>query len=638
MRIMNVVAPLELMESVVVDILKTGAVSIINSQNQIDNNAFTFNLENEKNLERAIELNHIAPFERDSMINTTIEKAKEMEEFFGIKDLKVDYDKIDMGVNHEAFYDEIKYKSKRLREIREDLKVIDGIEENYDYFKNVNIDLSKLSDLKYFKVRFGILDKEARFRLKKNYGNILAMIFHTATIDEGEVYLAIFPKEVEKEIDRILKSLNWEDVEILGRYKGTAKEILENFETEKEALKKEEKEILEYRDNFLKSNREEVETAITSMLISENIEEVKRYMAKSNKYFYLSGWVSLRDKDRVEEILSKYDGLLTSFRDPIEQGIKPPTKLRNSNFFKPFELLVNMYGVPSYTEKDPTPLFAVTYMLLYGAMFGDLGQGAVFFLAGIFLSKKNKSFGGLLKRLGFSSAVFGILYGSVFGIEEWIKPLLIRPFENINTTLGAAIGVGIVFLIISYALGFINKITNKEYEEAFLGKEGLAGFLVFLSFVNLAASKVLNVSIVPTKLCTIIIAISLLAMILSKVIMSAITKEKIETEDGYYIGAVFGLLETILSVVSNIISFIRVGAFAINHVGLFIAFKTIGQMIGTTSANIIALIVGNIIIIGLEGLIVFIQSLRLEYYEMFSKYYTGDGYEFVPTTIRLEDK
>lgn len=638
MRIMNVVAPLEVMESVVVDILKTGAVSIINSQNQIDNNAFTFNLENEKNLERAIELNHIAPFERDSMINTTIEKAKEMEEFFGIKDLKVDYDKIDMGVNREAFYDEIKYKSKRLREIREDLKVIDGIEENYDYFKNVNIDLSKLSDLKYFKVRFGILDKEARFRLKKNYGNILAMIFHTATIDEGEVYLAIFPKEVEKEIDRILKSLNWEDVEILGRYKGTAKEILENFETEKEALKKEEKEILEYRDNFLKSNREEVETAITSMLISENIEEVKRYMAKSNKYFYLSGWVSLRDKDRVEEILSKYDGLLTSFRDPIEQGIKPPTKLRNSNFFKPFELLVNMYGVPSYTEKDPTPLFAITYMLLYGAMFGDLGQGAVFFLAGIFLSKKNKSFGGLLKRLGFSSAVFGILYGSVFGIEEWIKPLLIRPFENINTTLGAAIGVGIVFLIISYALGFINKITNKEYEEAFLGKEGLAGFLVFLSFVNLAASKVLNVSIVPAKLCTIIIVISLIAMILSKVIMSAITKEKIETEDGYYIGAVFGLLETILSVVSNIISFIRVGAFAINHVGLFIAFKTIGQMIGTTSANIIALIVGNIIIIGLEGLIVFIQSLRLEYYEMFSKYYTGDGYEFVPTTIRLEDK
>lgn len=638
MRIMNVVAPLEVMESVVVDILKTGAVSIINSQNQIDNNAFTFNLENENNLERAIELNHIAPFERDSMINTTIEKAKEMEEFFGIKDLKVDYDKIDMGVNHEAFYDEIKYKSKRLREIREDLKVIDGIEENYDYFKNVNIDLSKLSDLKYFKVRFGILDKEARFRLKKNYGNILAMIFHTATIDEGEVYLAIFPKEVEKEIDRILKSLNWEDVEILGRYKGTAKEILENFETEKEALKKEEKEILEYRDNFLKSNREEVETAITSMLISENIEEVKRYMAKSNKYFYLSGWVSLRDKDRVEEILSKYDGLLTSFRDPIEQGIKPPTKLRNSNFFKPFELLVNMYGVPSYTEKDPTPLFAVTYMLLYGAMFGDLGQGAVFFLAGIFLSKKNKSFGGLLKRLGFSSAVFGILYGSVFGIEEWIKPLLIRPFENINTTLGAAIGVGIVFLIISYALGFINKISNKEYEEAFLGKEGLAGFLVFLSFVNLAASKVLNVSIVPAKLCTIIIVISLLAMILSKVIMSAVTKEKIETEDGYYIGAVFGLLETILSVVSNIISFIRVGAFAINHVGLFIAFKTIGQMIGTTSANIIALIVGNIIIIGLEGLIVFIQSLRLEYYEMFSKYYTGDGYEFVPTRIRLEDK
>ena len=134
------------------------------------------------------------------------------------------------------------------------------------------------------------------------------------------------------------------------------------------------------------------------MLISENIEDVKRFMAKSNKYFYLSGWVSLRDKESIEKILSKYDGLLISFKDPIEQGIKPPTKLRNSNFFKPFELLVNMYGVPSYTEKDPTPVFAITYMLLYGAMFGDFGQGAVFFLGGIFLSKKNKGFGGLLKH------------------------------------------------------------------------------------------------------------------------------------------------------------------------------------------------------------------------------------------------
>uniref|UniRef100_UPI0023A8C0D3 V-type ATPase 116kDa subunit family protein n=1 Tax=Tepidanaerobacter syntrophicus TaxID=224999 RepID=UPI0023A8C0D3 len=102
----------------------------------------------------------------------------------------------------------------------------------------------------------------------------------------------------------------------------------------------------------------------------------------------------------------------------------------------------------------------------------------------------------------------------------------------------------------------------------------------------------------------------------------------------YYIEEGFGVIETLLSMMSNTISFIRVGAFALNHVGLYMAFATMGEMMGSKVGNIVMLVIGNIVIIGLEGLIVFIQALRLEYYELFTKYFRGDGIEYKPVRVK----
>lgn len=109
-----------------------------------------------------------------------------------------------------------------------------------------------------------------------------------------------------------------------------------------------------------------------------------------------------------------------------------------------------------------------------------------------------------------------------------------------------------------------------------------------------------------------------------------------EGKKEYYIEGGFDLVETLLSLLSNTISFIRVGAFALNHVGLFLAFTTMANLSNNRAIGAVILIAGNIIIIGLEGLIVFIQGLRLEYYELFSKYYTGDGIAYSPFKLNLE--
>lgn len=636
MKIINLAGDLSDMDQVIAQILKSKMVNIINAQLEIENNAFNYSLENEQNLERTIELSHISSFERDENSEIRSKQAEKLMDFFKIKDLSDYYDKGELLEDTDSFFEDINRDIDEIQKIDGDLKRVRGIKNNYDLFKNVQIDLSDLSNLDFFNVRFGILDKEARFRLKKNYGNILAVIFHTATSDDGEVYLAIYPKEVTNEIDRILKSLNWQDVEILGKSKGTAKEILGELDKQEEDLTKRKKEILEKRDNFLRENKGKIESYIVSMFLKDRIEEVKHFMARSNKYFYMSGWIAERDIPKLKEVLASYKDIVIKERSPEEDNVTPPTKLKNSFFARPFELLIKMYGVPNYKEKDPTFLFAVTYMFLFGAMFGDVGQGLVFFMAGFLI--KNKDFGGLLKRLGIASTIFGFLYGSVFGMESIIPAIFMRPFSNINTSLMSAILVGLIFLLISYFVGFINKFNFNDLEEAIFGKEGLAGFIVFLMVINLACGPLLKKTLIPTKIAVIIIVLSLLSMVFKKQILSLITKKPHKIEEGYYIEAVFSLLEGVLSIVSNIISFIRVGAFAINHVGLFLAFETIGKMLNNEGLNILSLVIGNIVIIGLEGLIVFIQSLRLEYYEMFSKFYYGDGYEFIPTTIELEEK
>ena len=380
------------------------------------------------------------------------------------------------------------------------------------------------------------------------------------------------------------------------------------------------------------------------MVISANLliqlEDVKSLLARSESYFYLAGWVPESAKSVVQEKLSAYDDMFINFLDADESGLTPPTKLKNNKFFKPFELLVNMYGTPNYKEIDPTVFFGLTYMLLFGAMFGDLGQGAVMFVAGVLLAKfKDKMMGGLLERIGASSMVFGILYGSFFGLEGIIPALFLKPFENINKVLIIAIGLGVVLLLIAYILGLCNNYIFKDVQEGLFGQEGLAGFLLFLLFLLLAATVALELHIVSVGVIAACMLIVIFVMIFKVPLTQLLYKRRPLHNGldvtGYYVESSFSIIETLISMFSSTVSFIRVGAFAINHVGLFLAFTSIGKMIGTNAGNIAMIIVGNIVILGLEGLIVFIQSLRLEYYELFSKYFKGDGILFQPTIKRI---
>jgi V/A-type H+-transporting ATPase subunit I len=645
MVMMNVIGDISYVDNVLKDLILLEEVDLISALSQIEENSFVFNVQ-DKNLEKAIDLNYISPFPKDRSYEELLEKGKKLKQMLDIEDEKsteklkekLDFPSISLELNN--IYEEVKGPYEQLKLFKEELVKADKLYDNFSLLKNINIPIEELRDLSYFDFRFGILSKEDQIKLKKNYNNILAIVLHTGNSKEGEVYLVMYPSSLREELSRVLRSLNFKGILIPEEYTKTPMEMLEFLESKKVQLK-DKIDILGRTLLELKNKYEvKVQELINGLCMKERIEDCKEYMASSKKFFYLSGWVSKKSINKVEKVLNKYEGILTMYKEKDEViGFIPPTKLKNIKLFKPFEYLVKMYGIPSYNEIDPTSFFSISYMFLFGAMFGDLGQGFVLLLGGIILAKakRNKILGGLLLRLGLSSMIFGTLYGAVFGFEDIIPALLMRPFENINKVLAGAVVIGIVLILISYIFGIVNKLKRKDIEEGIFGKDGLVGLLFYICLLTLIGGKLLGKTILPMETGVVIILLSIALMIFKEPLSNLIMgKKPLYNEDisGYYIEGVFSIIETLLSMLSGTVSFIRVGAFALTHVGLFIAFQTIGELIGTTAGNIIVLILGNIIIIGLEGLIVFIQGLRLQYYELFSRYYKGEGKEFNPINIK----
>jgi V/A-type H+-transporting ATPase subunit I len=639
MVMMNIIGDVSKVDSVLKDIALSGMVDLVSAMKEIEENNFLINI-NHENLERVIDLNDIKTFNKDNSYRQLMQKAEEIKKAFNVDIQEISLDELSLDKNYisskiNEIYEQVVNHSEKIKQLQGKLEEIDKFERSFTIPESFSISIDELRSLNYFEYKFGLLSKEDRIRLKKNYENILAAILHVGTNKDGEIYLIIYPLLVKEEMKRILRSVNFKEIVIPETYTGTITEIKYQLENEKQGLIKEidhwERSLEQLKEKY----RHEFLTILNQLTIKERIEEFKSNLARSNKFFYLSGWISENDKDQIKNMLNKYDKLLITFND--EADVKPPTKLKNNWLFKPFEVLLNMYGVPAHDELDPTPFLSISYMLLFGAMFGDLGQGFIILLAGLLLSKKNKLFGGLLERLGFSSMVFGLLYGEVFGIEELIPALVIKPFEEINTVLVAAIAVGVVLILIAYILGMVNSFKRRDIEEGLFGKEGLAGFIFYICLLALVGGNLIGRTIIPTGVGIALIVLSVVGMVLKEPLTNLITgKRPLHGEDvaGYYVQSVFSLIEVVLSMLSGTISFIRVGAFTLTHVGLFIAFKTIGEMIGTNTGNVIVLIIGNIVVIGLEGLIVFIQGLRLQYYELFSRYYKGDGKEFKPISLK----
>ena len=325
-----------------------------------------------------------------------------------------------------------------------------------------------------------------------------------------------------------------------------------------------------------------------------------------------------------------------------------PTKLKNNWFCRPFESFVRMYGVPDYAGIDPTPFFAITYTLLFGIMFGDLGQGLVIALLGWFLAKfKNMDFGRILERIGISSAIFGVAYGSVFGLEDVLtpmyralgfadKPIHVMAADTTSMLLLGAIGIGVVFIVISIIMNIILGFRSRDWGKALFSNNGIAGLVFYLALlVGLALKLTGGPNLFTAPYIWGLIVLPVVLMFLQVPLGQIMRHRSPKPEEGigsFIIDSFFELFDIVLSYVTNTMSFLRVGGFIISHAGMMAVVLTLTEMMHG-AGSVAVMIFGNVFVMCLEGFIVGIQVLRLEFYEMFGHYFEGQGTPYEPLKL-----
>ena len=654
MQMFSIVAPLCNLHGIMEDLVLSGSVHIKNNTENNSSDSLTMSFI-ESQIDHTFELgvlhninyfksNFKDVYDKLAQITTSIQMTPELN--LNI-DRNYDYKLTEERINE--VYNAVLPLKKRIEEIENEIEEKQIFLESMQFLEGAeDVDISEIRNMKHINYHIGTLSNEGRIKLRDNYENISAAILHIGSSQNRESYLVFNLERYEIETQKILKSLNFREIKFPENLTGNIGEVSDTLQHDILELQEVKQRHMDTIITVNKNYEAEIDALYTKTRIEEKIEQMMENVAVTDNFFFFSAWVPVSVGAQLkQELESEYEAIITIENDvsEISKNIIPPTKLKNNKFIRPFEALVNMYGIPNYNEIDPTMFLGITYIILFGAMFGDVGQGLVLFLAGMLMKKKIKTdkelntYGQILSRLGVSSMVFGFLYGSIFGNEHLLPALFVRPLENINFVLGTAVGFGILLLLISFGMSIFNLVHEKNYEEVFFGRNGLFGLLFYIFLLVTVGQTFLGVSYVPSTLLIVGIVASMAGMLFKKPLYGILAKSKPEYEEGigsYFVEGGFDLIETVLSLLSNSISFIRIGSFALNHVGLFLAFATMAKIANAPVAGLLIMILGNIIIIGLEGLIVLIQGLRLEYYELFSKYFKGDGREYMPVRL-IED-
>lgn len=343
---------------------------------------------------------------------------------------------------------------------------------------------------------------------------------------------------------------------------------------------------------------------------------------------FVAGWVPARAVGEIERRLRQdlQQPFQLETRDPLpEERPLVPSLITKGRLLAPFATLVKQYGVPKYGEVDPTPLFAITFLLMFGMMFGDVGHGAVIALSAWLLRGKLGRFTWFGMAAGASSIAFGFLFGSLFGYEDVIEAWWMSPLQDPILMLKVALGWGIGFILVACLLGITNRLLAGNRAEAIFGHHGVINLVFYLAFLaeGYQIARTGNFGQVPALL--VVGSLVTLALYQWRHI-SGPTGERV-------LIVVIETLDTVIVYLSNTLSFLRVSAFSLNHVALSSAIFTLAGLMGTTG-HWITVLLGNLFILILEGGIVMIQVMRLEFYEGFSRYFSGDGHEFAPLRLR----
>ena len=496
-----------------------------------------------------------------------------------------------------------------------------------------------------FDIFFGRITEDNYARLRES-APLLPVVIVPVLRREQRAWLFIFsPASMRNQVTNMLDSVSmtrYDLAELLAHTEeGRLETIRRRIANHERAIAG----LARAAREFLGRHRKELDIFHNRVYCMQRIYDVCGRRGELGDMYVVSGWLPddalrmlrLHLKERAPDVI-----LLAGEGAGVERsGRTIPTLLRNPPFVRWFQDIVALYSLPSYREVDPSLLVALSFCFFFGFMFGDIGHGAMLIVAAILLKMRGMmkpTFANILTLSGLSSCLFGLLYGSVFGSEDLLRPLWISPMRDADTLIVAATAVGIVSLSVGILVNIRVRYARREFGEMLFDGHGLAGLLLYWTAALPAWAHLLGS---PFPVSRSILGWAIFALFLVILFGDALSdlivrrEARKERRESAVVHA-FSTLHHMLSFVSNTASFMRLAAFALNHAGLSMAVFMLGDMAhslpGGAVARALVLIAGNVLIVALEGLIVFIQTLRLEYYEFFGKFFSGGGRPFTPVT------
>lgn len=551
-------------------------------------------------------------------------------------------------------------------------KISDNVvlKETFDLLPHLSVDLNVIGRLRRFHIILSIVSAKDMQELSRS---LPEDIFISTPIDsERNAIVVATSKEGAERVDKVLRSFEVRPLEIPERLPQSPAEALKVINQELKGQNLRLQELNQMLDANLKrserklvSLREGAKTAYDVLTEVKKAGDLKRFAVITGFYpttrdaefkQKFSSWLLFTEKVAFAE--HHYGAEESGETHPVV-----PTLIKNRSLIKSFENITLNQGPPKYGEVDPTPLVMLTFPIFYGIMFGDFGHGVVLMLFGLLLyargSSSLKPWGIMLTVAGLSAAVVGLLIGEVFGfaVGELI-PVYQHPVlelverlhgtttfntEAVTTILQASIIIGIIHLTIGFGLDVFKAVRDKEYVEAVIEKIPtllmyLFGIIFALAFIGagnsfaglLTKTNPIPLLGLPVSQATIIslpvILVSVVTIIIGKPV--AIILKKVP-KDSIAMSAVMGIVEFLIRVVeflANTMSYTRLGILLLVHAALLMVLNRAVSL--PLPVAVPMLVIFNIMIMMLEGLIVYIQDLRLHLYEWFTKFYAGTGTMF----------
>jgi V/A-type H+-transporting ATPase subunit I len=379
------------------------------------------------------------------------------------------------------------------------------------------------------------------------------------------------------------------------------------------------------------------------------------HFGATGRFVVISGWIPEHALEPVRHTVeAAAPGAVVDVERPgdlpraADGALRIPILHRNPLLLRPFQPLIELYGTPQYREVQPTAFFAVSFLLMFGLMFGDVGHGAVLAFAGYCLFRfvpRFLDYGILLGEAGVVSMMFGLLYGSLFGIEDLLPVLWMSPLDDLPSFMRVAVGLGATLVSLGLILNVVNCWRAGERLAALASPHGLFGAFLYWTTLALLARAFVSPLAVPGWLVWILaggagLLLLLRAPLVARLAVAAPDRLTMPSAPRWLrlLEGSVELVDTLFAYFANTISFVRIGAFAAVHAGIFLAMFAVSDVLvhlrfGGPLA-LAVLVVGNVVVILLEGLTVSVQVLRLEYYEFFGKFFRGGGELYRPLMLR----